>query len=336
MPTVRASSLGWVAAGYRALGMDLDGTARALGIPTDTFQRLDEVTDVPASFFLGLLRNALDGDPAFALRAAAAAPFGAHALLDYTNAACSTLDDVVSSLVRYFRVVSATLRFERHVEDPWCDLVLRTAAPVPPWVATAVQEYTLVYSARRMHEVVGQPAVRQILVPWSAPAYAARYQSASPSPVHFGAPCAALRLALRDLSLPSQRADARLHQLLAKTAEAALSRVAAAPTTVRDLVQAALLELLPQGLPSMPQVARRVGMSVRTLRRRLADEGTVFDAERERLLKALACQFLEERGRSVEEVAYLLGFSEARAFHRAFKRWTGVSAGQFRARSAAQ
>lgn len=71
-------------------------------------------------------------------------------------------------------------------------------------------------------------------------------------------------------------------------------------------------------------------MSPRTLQRRLSQEGTSFDSLREEIRKTTAETFLEDRTLSVGEVAFLLGFSEPGAFHRAFKRWHNITPDTFR------
>ena len=74
----------------------------------------------------------------------------------------------------------------------------------------------------------------------------------------------------------------------------------------------------------------RLHMSTRTLHRRLADAGTSFGAELEALRRGLALRYLEDQRVSIAEVAFLLGYSEPRAFHRAFKAWTGTTPGTWR------
>ena len=77
-------------------------------------------------------------------------------------------------------------------------------------------------------------------------------------------------------------------------------------------------------------VARRLAMSPRTLQRRLSEEGTSFEILREEMRKQTAEIFLADRTLSVGEVAFLLGFSEPGAFHRAFKRWHNTTPDAFR------
>jgi AraC-like DNA-binding protein len=95
-------------------------------------------------------------------------------------------------------------------------------------------------------------------------------------------------------------------------------------TAVADLVRQQLAGLLQSGEPAMANVARRLAMTERTLRRRLELEGTNFRRLIDEVRRSSAPELLA-RGRSVSEVALMLGFNGISAFGRAFKRWYGVS-----------
>lgn len=100
---------------------------------------------------------------------------------------------------------------------------------------------------------------------------------------------------------------------------------------VLNRVRAAIVEALPNGVPTQAVVARTLNMSARSLQRRLAAEDSSFTQLQERVRRDVAEQYLREGTRSVGEIAYVLGFSEHTNFTRAFKRWTGLSPKQFRA-----
>ena len=86
-----------------------------------------------------------------------------------------------------------------------------------------------------------------------------------------------------------------------------------------------LLSMLPRGKVQTAALARQLGMSVRSLTRHLAQEGTSFGEILDRLRHRLALRYLEDRRISVQQIAWLLGYSEIGAFNHAFKRWTGTS-----------
>ncbi|MFY1826947.1 helix-turn-helix domain-containing protein, partial [Myxococcus fulvus] len=98
-------------------------------------------------------------------------------------------------------------------------------------------------------------------------------------------------------------------------------------------VRAMLLELMPQGEPSQEKVAERLHMSSRSLQRKLVDSGSGFRELLAETRRTLALSYLSEPGRSVSEIAYLLGFSDVSTFTRAFRRWTGQPPSRFGARS---
>jgi AraC-like DNA-binding protein len=80
----------------------------------------------------------------------------------------------------------------------------------------------------------------------------------------------------------------------------------------------------------MDQVAKRLGMSARSLRRRLKTEGVPYGAVIDEALGRTARRLLEDSNRTLQDIAYAMGFSEPSAFHRAFKRWTGLTPRQYR------
>ena len=90
-----------------------------------------------------------------------------------------------------------------------------------------------------------------------------------------------------------------------------------------DAVRRLLVGELCDGEPSLEQIAPRLHMSPRTLHRRLEEEGTSFRQVLAEVRRELAARHLSERRLAIGEIAFLLGFSEPSAFHRAFKRWTG-------------
>jgi AraC-like DNA-binding protein len=83
----------------------------------------------------------------------------------------------------------------------------------------------------------------------------------------------------------------------------------------------------------LPAAAKRLGMTERSLRRRLADEGTSFRAVHDDVQTQAAIQYLRDTELSVEAIAEALGFSDGASYRRAFRRWTGRSPGQYRRKS---
>jgi AraC-like DNA-binding protein len=95
-------------------------------------------------------------------------------------------------------------------------------------------------------------------------------------------------------------------------------------------VRAAICELLRDGSPRGQSVAQRLGMPLRTLQRRLREENTTLAALIDGVRFELAERYLSDARISSQEAAFLLGFSDVSAFHRAFVRWTGVTPAEYR------
>lgn len=104
------------------------------------------------------------------------------------------------------------------------------------------------------------------------------------------------------------------------------------PSTVRQQVLDVITAQLRAGPLSMKRVARAVGTSVATLRRRLEEEGTTFSRLSEQARRELAEVYLRDARLNISEVAYYLGFAHAPAFTAAFRKWNGLAPSEYRAR----
>ena len=132
---------------------------------------------------------------------------------------------------------------------------------------------------------------------------------------------ASLTFSASQLSLPTITPDETLVGYLDELAEIAVAPLDENKDNMSTAVRRTLWSLLPSGRPSVWQTAREMGISVRTLQRRLGDEGNSFSAVLDNLRRDVSEELLGEGGRSVADIAFLLGYSEPSAFHRAYRRW---------------
>ena len=130
--------------------------------------------------------------------------------------------------------------------------------------------------------------------------------------------------------MPIGSADSHLNELLMKYCDEALAHRAAARTTLRSSVENAMAPLLPHGKANAVEIARRIGMSHRTLARRLSVEGLTFSEIAEDLRGDLARHYLRGGDLPISQIAWLLGYRQVSAFTHAFKRWTGMTPTQSR------
>jgi AraC-like DNA-binding protein len=125
-------------------------------------------------------------------------------------------------------------------------------------------------------------------------------------------------------------ADQRLNKILRKVCEEGLSARKRNTEPFRIAVENAIAPLLPHGLAQAHVVAKELGMSERTLARRLAEEGVTFIEVLQQLKASLTSRYLADDRMQISRVAWLLGFEDASSFSHACRRWTGKSPRELR------
>jgi AraC-like DNA-binding protein len=147
----------------------------------------------------------------------------------------------------------------------------------------------------------------------------------------FGADADEVAFSATVKDMPVVGADRHLNELLTTYCEEALALRRTGRETLRSRVENALIPLLPHGTARADQIARKLGMSQRTLARRLALEDLTFAGILDDLRSDLANRYLNDAHLTISQIAWLLGYQEASAFTHAFKRWTGKTPREMRA-----
>lgn len=129
--------------------------------------------------------------------------------------------------------------------------------------------------------------------------------------------------------------DEYLNKLLRRYAEEALARKPRARPTIRSKAEDILSKQLPHGRATASEVARQLGMSLRTLSRKLSEEDTSFAEILDQMRAALAKRYLHDKTLPISEIAWLLGYRHISSLTHAFKRWTGKTPRRFRSGDAA-
>ena len=132
-----------------------------------------------------------------------------------------------------------------------------------------------------------------------------------------------------DARRPFLSANSALFQVFEADLQARLDEMDQAASTSERL-RAVLTEVLPAGQADVVISAKRLGMSARTLQRRLGAEGTSFQVELKTIREILARDYLRQKAISNTEIAYLLGYEDPNSFFRAFHEWTGTTPDRLR------
>ena len=164
------------------------------------------------------------------------------------------------------------------------------------------------------------------------PSYRAEYDRIFGVPLFFDSHMNALLVDEAFLKMKLPRTNPYLSELLSARAEELIKSLQSSKTT-RGRVENLLIPILHTGEASIDTVAGKLGLSRQTLFRKLKAEGVSFAKVLDELRHNLALHYLNGKKASVNETAYLVGFSEPAAFSRAFKRWTGSSPRMYISRS---
>ncbi len=138
-----------------------------------------------------------------------------------------------------------------------------------------------------------------------------------------------MRLDKEVLEYPILYSDARLHAMFEKIAEEVKTKLIQGQAFASQ-VFGWMLDRLPVAFPTLQETASAFLMSTRSLQARLREENTSYNELATRVRKETAISYLEQQQYSIGDIAYLLHYSEPSVFQSAFKKWTGVTPGQFR------
>ena len=283
--------------------------------------------------FERLLLRALDltGDEAFPLQMAEWASEGAFDVVAHMISHAPTLRQAIDLCGRYGRIISDGSRLRLSERSGTATLALEFVRSSPR-MDRAHAEFVLMGMLRMLQVFGGAPThLFGVSFEHPRPAHHARYTRVFGGAERFGRAETALEFDATLLDRQQLHQHSQLYDLLLSQAEQQLSRLAGDGGLVERLEEY-LVARPASRIPDMQTAARHHGLSVRSLRRRLTEAGVSYRTLVQSILERRATQLLRDRRHSLQETANALGFADASAFHRAFKRWTGVTPLEFRAR----
>ncbi len=321
----------WIQAIVRALdARGINGTEQALraGISPRVLRNGEERAPQPAVTRLWALAVEATGDPCFGLEVPRFVnPVTFHAL-GYAILASPDLKAALRRAIRFQRLISdATAQSLVEVGDRYRFIIERLSPLGPPhegidaFMATGVRTLRVLSGSTRIN-----PLALHLRRP--EPKTSERFHKIFRCPISFDAAEDAVEYARGDIEAPLPYGNADLARQNDKIVAEYLARTGRVDT-LADRVHGLLVEHLPDGGPSEEAVARRLCMSPRSLQLQLAQEGASYKILLNRARQNLACRYLQQARYSIKEIAFLLGFSDAATFTRAFRRWTGESPRRF-------
>jgi AraC-like DNA-binding protein len=330
--TIQPNILRYLTTVADAQGVDLRPLLRQVGLD-ETVMRSAELR---VSYRQGsaVIRRALEltGEPHLGMKVGAAQHLTAWGLLGFALMACDTLQDAITTGTTYQNLSGAMVMWSAVREDG--DFVLRADLPDPaldPGVAVFLLEEGLSSVVTLARLTVG-PRFRPKLVELAFPAHrrTGAYEEFFGCPVRYGVPVSRLVVdAAAARTLMPARDPVTYASVVAMLDEQLASR--RDQQELLEVLEVSIAQSLPE-VPSFAEQARRHATSERTLRRRLADSGTTYEAVVDGVRRERVEQLLRRAEPTLREIAHRAGFSDERALRRAVRRWHGVSPLELRER----
>jgi AraC-like DNA-binding protein len=285
---------------------------------------------VPFPRYTALMRaaKALTGDPALALHYAEHVDFSEISIVGLLALAAENMMDAMAQMNRYGRLAvevdgvgSGDDRFQMSKEKDglWLIDTRRNPNDFPELTETTFGR--MAWGPRQFDDM---QFIYEVQVTHPDPGYRDEYDRIFRAPVTFGAARNAMRVDETWATHKVGRLPRYVFGVLSDRADALIKSLESSHST-RGRVESLLMPTLHTGEASMDAIASKMGLSRQTLFRKLKAEGVTFVGVLDELRRNLALHYLSGRKVSVNQTAYLVGFSEPAAFSRAFKRWTGTS-----------
>lgn len=324
-PSVCVKIIRVAMAGAASLGVPPAASLAMIGISPELLT--DPTARVPHEVAMRLWRELPErvGHPAFGLHAAEIVAESSFDVVDHAIAASSTMRSALDALIRYQRLLhdANDIHFE---SMPHGELRISQRFRLPEAMPPHLVDFIAAIWVHRTALLSGrQPFLSRVELARPLPADLTAHRRSLKVPIAFGAEKNALWCPAEHMDLPIVRADASLYAVLRRHADDLLAALPASQSLATALHRH-LLGALSSGPPSIDAAATALGVSTRSLQRKLEEEGTSFKGVLDDVRRALAVSYLRDGSRTVSEVAFLVGFSEVSAFSRAFRRWTGHSA----------
>jgi AraC-like DNA-binding protein len=310
-------------------GIDAEPALLGAGVSRHQLSQDDIGLPVACQYRFLELAAAEANDQLLGLHVAAEMDLRSIGLLFYLTESAPTVSEALENLARYSRTTNEALVVEISRQN---DEVILAVRHVQEFDELHRQFFELLalWFARTLHKETNRDfSPLRVTFTHARNADLREVHRLLRCPVDFAQSVDSWVLPHRVMDLPIVSGDSQLLKILTAHADDLLAERHSV-TGLQSMVANQLTSLLPSGEARAAVVARQLGMSPRSLTRRLTEEGTTFGEILEQLRQRLASRYLADDRMSVQQIAWLLGYSEVGAFNHAYKRWTGTAPGRTR------
>ncbi len=293
-----------------------------LPIPIES---MEDIQAVPADVFFEL-HEMLDSrlGSGFSVRVGQQMKMDDYGVLGLSWKTCSKAGEIFERCERYFHLLSNTYVFKVEKEGDLSKIYLyRDAHRRGVELSNEATFSATIVVLKAMTEKDINPL--SISFKHSAPREMESYHTALNCPVLFDQAHNFMVYKTIDLETRTAKADISINKFLVERVEEKTKGIEISTLKIVSDVESLIKDALPGGIPSIIQIGKHMGMSSRTLTRRLSERGVTFRDLIKQSQEKTSKNLLKDSSYSIGEIAFETGFSEQSAFSRAFKRWTGQS-----------
>ncbi len=254
---------------------------------------------------------------------------GSFAMLCHSVLNCRNLGQALERSLRFYGLILDDIAGACVRDAKEAQIVLRERAPGAGQRAFAHELLLMLIYGVCCWLIGRRIPILRTEFSYAEPAYSAEYRLMYSADLRFDRPNTVIAFEAGYLDLPVVQNEASLKEFLRTAPESILIKYKNS-SNLTARVRRRLRQFLPGEVPTFEGLAEQLNITQATLRRRLHEEGASYQSIKDELRRDLAISYLSHSSRSVMDIALELGFSERSAFHRAFRKWTGASPGEFR------
>ena len=254
---------------------------------------------------------------------------GSFAMLCHTVLGCKTLGQALERSLRFYALILDDISGSVEREAQEARIVLHERLPGASQRVFAHELLLMLLYGVSCWLVGRRIPILRTEFSYAEPVHSAEYRLMYCAALRFNRPNTLLAFEPTYLDLPVVQNERSAKEFLRSAPENILLKYKNV-SSLAARVRRRLRQCLPGMVPDFEQLAQEVGMTPATMRRRLHEEGESYQSIKDQLRRDLAIGYLSHSNRSVMDIALELGFAERSAFHRAFRKWTGASPGEFR------
>lgn len=311
--------------------------ARKESLIIEDFPRLKEIASlaqhqkvIPAPLFFELHEHLDDLlGPGFAVRVGQQMKIEDYGVLGLSWKTCTEAGEIFKRSERYFKLLSNTYVFKIEKEGEYSKVYLfRDNIRRGIGLSNEATFSATVKVLQATTETDIAPV--EVAFKHSAPTELHSHQKGFNCNILFDQPAYYICYKTKDLETPTAKSDQGINRFLLERVEEEVKGIQSAPSQLLLEVKGLIKDALPSGIPNKNTIGKYIGMSNRTLTRRLSETGLSFREIIESTQQEIAKDLLQKSSQTISEIAFQAGFSEQSAFNRAFKRWTGQTPTSFR------